>query len=66
MTDKMLLKTLNMIFFQGIFPRNVHQLGKNLVITSADHSDSGIYLCHVNSSSQVTYKLLEIIVGKYL
>nr|XP_022309867.1 hemicentin-1-like [Crassostrea virginica] len=48
----------------GIFPRNVHQLGKNLVITSADHSDSGIYLCHVNSSSQVTYKLLEIIVDE--
>lgn len=52
------------ILFQGSFPSNVQQVGTNLVITRADLSDSGIYLCHVNTSRHVSYKVLLITVGK--
>lgn len=49
---------------QGVFPSNVQQIGVDLVIMNAARVDNGIYLCHVNNSAGVAYKLLQVIVGK--
>lgn len=54
--------TITWNYETGSFPSNVQQVGTNLVITRADLSDSGIYLCHVNTSRHVSYKVLLITV----